>query len=282
MAISIEPEEQKILDSVAIPPCPRALITITEEIKKDDANFSVIVQAIMEDVSISAAVLKIVNSAAFRRANAISSIEQALSMLGMKRILSIVSAVAVRNASPANADLEEFWTTASLVASCCVLICKAMRKPALADDAYTLGLFHMAGAPVMMASFDDYSSFFHQAERDGWSLAIEKEIETYHTTHLTIGALMAQDWNLPESIVNAIYNLHYASGIFQASELDGDTLSLLAILKLARDLGHVSIQQSSTDEWREIEGQVLGYLGIGDTDLEDIREQVLADLDDQD
>lgn len=84
MAISITAKEKQILAKVNIPPRPQALMTITGEAKKTEPNIKVIADAIAEDAAISAAVLQVVNSAAFRRAKSISSIQQAVMTLGIK------------------------------------------------------------------------------------------------------------------------------------------------------------------------------------------------------
>lgn len=279
MAVQIAPQEQAILDSVEIPPRPKALMTVNEECKKDDPSFPNIVNAITEDVSISAAVLKVVNSAAFRRPNPISSIDQALNMLGLKRVLSIVNAVSVRNAINTDVDLESFWEYCSAVAHASVLVCKQLKMQALTDDAYTLGLFHAAGVPLLMSHFADYSEFFKSVENGNWNQLINQEQDRYHTTHTTIGALMAQDWSLPESIVDAIYNVHYVDGIFSGDELQEDTLKLLAILKLSRHLAFMYQHPDRDDEeWQDVEVQVCEFLDLDEGLFADIQADILPVL----
>lgn len=279
MAVEIAPQEQVILENVDIPPRPKALIKVNEEAKKDEPSFPNIVHAIAEDVSISATVLKVVNSPAFRRPNPISSIDQALNMLGIKRVLSIVNAVSVRGAIKTRVDLESFWQYCSNVAHGCVLICKQLKLLALSDDAYTLGLFHAAGVPLLMNHFDDYDVFFTDANQSNWNHMIHQEMDKYHTTHTTIGALMAQDWSLPENIVDAIYNVHYAEGIFTSGDLPEETLKLIAILKIARHLAHAYQDSNSEDEeWDDLKTQILEYLDIDEPALADLQDDVLAGL----
>lgn len=279
MAVQIAPQEQAILDNVELPPRPKALITVNEECKKDEPSFANITHAITEDVSISAAVLKVVNSPAFRRPNAISSIDQALNMLGLKRVLSIVNAVSVRGAIKTSVDLETFWEYCSAVAHASVLVCKQLKMQALADDAYTLGLFHAAGVPILINHFDDYGEFFTSVSHGNWNQLINQEQDRYHTTHTTIGALMAQDWSLPEPIVDAIFNVHYMDGIFTSGEVEEETLKLLAILKLSRHLARCYQRPDTEDEeWEDVATQVMEYLDIDEGLFTDIQSDVLAAL----
>lgn len=279
MLIEIEPQEQEILKSVKIPVRPKVLLTVSEEAKKEEPSFSIISHAIAEDVSISSAILKMVNSAAFSRPSPISSIDQALNMLGLKRVLAIVNAVAVRNASQSNADLEEFWNLASNVAHASVIISKQLKRSFLGDDAYTLGLFHTAGVPIMIARFKNYTDFYHQSEKKGWTLSIDREKEAFHTTHSSIGALMAQEWCLPNSITNAIYNIHYADGIFDDSSMSETTQSLIGILKMARHLCHEYQEiNCESDDWVQVESQVFGFLKISEDKWLVIRDAVINGL----
>ena len=282
MPIEISAQEQEILNSIEIPVRPKALLTVSEEAKKEEPKFPVIAHAIAEDVSISSAVLKVVNSAAFRRPNPISSIDQALNMLGIKRVLAIVNAVALRSAAKANTDLEQFWEFASGVAHASVLIAKELKRSHLGDDAYTLGLFHTAGVPIMMVRFKNYAEFYQQAEKEGWTLSIDREKATFNTTHSAIGALMAQQWSLPEAITNAIYNVHYADGIFDDLTMSETTQTLIGILKMARYLCHEHMKSGlGVDEWTQVESQVFKFFRLNEDKWQTIRDAVLSGLNEQ-
>ena len=273
MALSIAPEEKEILETIQIPARPKALLAVMEEAKKPEPKFPVIAKAIIEDVSISAAVLQVVNSAAFRRANNITSIEQALTLLGLKRVISIVNSVALRNAAKSSIDMEQFWEAATSIANISVTLCNKLNMKALADDVYTLGLFHNAGVPVMMTKFKGYDDFFEQASAEGWTFNIEKEMEIYHTTHTTIGALLAQKWTLPDELVDVIYNLHYVEGLFESPELSDKSKQILAILKLARELHRETQGETeASDEWLQVESPVFECLGITEEKFEALRE----------
>ncbi len=279
MPLKIDSKEKQILKSVQIPPRPEALLKVQQEAKQPEPDFSVISKAIVSDVSISAAVLQIVNSAAFKRAQSVSSIDQALMMLGLKRVVSIANAVAIRNAAGGDSDkLQEFWDTASTVASAGVLFTKVIGRTALSDDAYTLGLFHLSGVPLMLQSFDDYMDFYHAADEEGWGIAIEKERAKYQTTHTTIAAILGFEWKLPMHLIEAIYNLHYADGIFDSDEWSDEMKTILAILICAREITHRHMLGEASTDWEEMQDQILTYLDIDEAVLSNAMIDVQADL----
>ena len=113
MAITITAEEKKILQSVTIPPRPQALLTVAAEAKQAEPSIPVIAKAINSDIAISSAILQVCNSAAFRRTREITSIDQAVMVLGLKRIIPLVKAVALK-ASMAQSEKSVSYTHLTL------------------------------------------------------------------------------------------------------------------------------------------------------------------------
>ena len=282
MAISVTSQEKEILSNVSIPPRPQALLKIAQEAKKTEPNVKFIAETISEDAAIAAAVLQVVNSAAFARINKINSIQQAVMILGIKRIFPLVKAVALKSALPANNNLREFWQSSSLVASACMLFCQALNKPELTDNAYMLGLFHNAGIPLMLQSFADYQQVLAQGVEQGWHDIPELERTQFKTSHTTLGALLGQQWNLPKAMIEVIYYYQDVDGIFESDELNRVSLYLLAILKLARSAvdGIISDEMNSL-EWLAVEEGIAEFLDMDSIQLSDIRETVINQLAEQ-
>lgn len=279
MAISITAKEKEILSSVTIPPRPQALMKISQEAKKQQPEISVIAEAISEDAAISAAVLQVVNSAAFARRNKVTSIQQAVMTLGIKRIFPLVKAVALKSALPENPQLAQFWQSSALVASACTMFTALLNKPDFADNAYMLGLFHNAGVPLMLQTFDDYQELLLKGIEDGWDEISALELEQYQTSHCTLGALLAQQWQLPAPMIEVIYYFHDVDGIFESGELSKTSLFLLAILKLARSsTDGFLFGEPNTNEWLKVQEPILEMLNIDEIRLDEMREAVIEKL----
>lgn len=279
MAITITANEKQILQSVAIPPRPEALLQVSTEAKKPEPDLQLIAKTIASDISISAAVLQVVNSAAFRRAREIESIQQAVMTLGLKRLLPLVKSVALKSAMGQAEKLANFWDEASKVAAGASIVARLFDKPNLADNAYMLGLFHNAGIPIMMLKYDDFDNIFQFAKQNGWDEANEQERSQYGTSHTTISALLAQKWKLPSVMTEVIYYQLDTDGLFQSGELSDLGLDLLCILKLARYAINVRTnpeQQSS--EWAAVEDDILSRFNLDEQDLENILEQIVDEM----
>lgn len=279
MAISITPQEKQILKNVVIPPRPEVLLKISEEAKKPEADLSVIAEIISGDISISASVLQLVNSAAFRRTRKIDSIQQAVMTLGLKRLLPLVKAVALKSAMGESDKLAQFWAQAAKVAGACSLAAQALDKPVLQDHAYMLGLFHNSGVPVMMIEFDDYAELVKQADKEGWQSIGSEEMQRYGTSYTSISAVLAQKWKLPPVMMEVIYYHQDMEGLFQSGELSDVGLDLMSLLKLARYA--VFCMQNNTiksAEWDLAQDDILQRFDLGEEDLDNIREHMLETL----
>ena len=276
MAISITPAEKKILQSVTIPPRPQALLTVAAEAKQPEPAIPVIAKAINSDIAISSAILQVCNSAAFRRAREINSIDQAVMILGLKRIIPLVKAVALKASMAQSEMLENFWKRASDIANATVAVCKALNKPELGDHAYMLGLFHDAGIPIMFQHFDEYAGFLELAEAEGWDKYIDEEASRFETTHSTIGAILGQQWKLPKVMIEVIYYLHDVDGIYTSGELNAMGLQLLSVLKIARNVAHFNeFDEYDNQEWINVRDPLQDYLNLSDEELDEIRDKTL-------
>jgi HD-like signal output (HDOD) protein len=276
MSISITAAEKTILQSVTIPPRPQALLTVAAEAKLPEPNVSVIAKAITSDIAISSAILQVCNSAAFRRTREISSIDQAVMILGLKRIIPLVKAVALKGSMANSKKLESFWIRSTDIANGCVAVAKQLDKPELADHAYMLGLFHDAGIPIMFQHFEEYADFLALAEAEGWDSYLDEERERFETGHSTIGAILAQQWKLPKVMIEVIYYLHDVDGIYSSGELNKVSLDLLSILKIARNVSHFrEFDDYDCAEWMHVRDGLQDYLDLSDVEMEDIREKTL-------
>lgn len=274
MPISITEQEKAILQKVVIPPRPEALLKISEEGKKPEPDVGKIAQAITEDVSISASVLQVVNSAAFRRSKEIESIQQAVMTLGFKRLLPLVKSVALKSSMGESEKLATFWEQATKIATAASVTAEMLNKPSLKDHSYMLGLFHNAGITILLLANEDYSEILQMAEEHGWPSVTDEERGRYGTCHTTISALLGQRWKLPPVMSEVIYYQFDVEGLYSSGELPSIGLDLMSILKLARHVVFGSSNSESEDpEWVQVEDDILHRFDLTEEELENLIEQ---------
>ena len=134
--------------------------------------------------------MKIVNSPFFGLANRITSIQQAVNLLGVRRVINIVNAQSIRGELTDEniVNLNRFWDSAQDVAMTCMTLAKRIGclEP---DEAYALGLFHNCGIPLMLKRFPGYMAVLEEAYAstgEGQRI-VDIENRVLSTNHAVVG-----------------------------------------------------------------------------------------------
>lgn len=265
-------EIDKNLSGFSIPPRPKALVTLCDEMKKDEPDPQRIARQISSDVGLSAAVLKMVNSPFFGIRSKISSVAKGVNVLGIATVAQIVTGLMLRNAVAGNSpQLERFWNSAEKVACIASHIAASLpRGPQ--DDAYTFGLFHNVGIPIMMQRFPEYQQTLQLAA--GIKTVTELEEQRHAVNHATIGYLVAKAWFLPPAICEGIQRHHDLSAFNHDDGISPQALTLISIICLAEHFEDRNDLMGNGMQWEQFGGAVLQHLGMDQDEYEDLREQV--------
>ncbi|MCG5499489.1 HDOD domain-containing protein [Ectothiorhodospira lacustris] len=259
-------EEHDIVDRLVIPPQPEVLRVVVAESRKEDPDLGRIARHIAGDASIAGGVLQIVNSPLFRRAREISSIPQAVMLLGFNRIYAIVRTVALRNAMAQYPGMEAFWRRGVHVAESAARAARVIKRPDLVDEAHLLGLFHMVGIPALCSlAGDDYVPLVKAAPAKGWSTLLPEETRLFGIHHPRVGALITQRWHIPQAVVHAIDQQYAVDQVAHLGSLHEDVPDLVVILKLAlRFATAVDASLMTYAEWGVYSEQLADYLALPD------------------
>lgn len=263
--------------ALLIPPRPDLLIELQSLLQTQDPDINYLIKVIKRDVALYTILLSVVNSPVYRRVNAITSIDQAVMILGCDKVNTLIQSVIVRSELQQDDLYEEFWSSATEVASICSVIAEQfiLIDPELA---YKVGMLHAAGSAVMMQNFSHYSKFLrqhgHLASKDLCYL----ERKTFSTDHYQQGFELAKSWNMDESAALSVrYQPITMAVIKDHKHLPSDVPILLALLKLAKSLSNEYRRywqdQGGNNESSQQLNQILNYLHISDDDYKDLREQ---------
>lgn len=272
-------EEQinKILHGIHVPPQPQILVDLQMEQIMPEPDIRRIAALISKDVGLAGTMLKFVNSPFYGLSNKITSIEQAVSLLGVSTVVNILNGLAIKGEMTDEniVALTGFWDTANDIAMVCATIAKKVGFPC-PDEAYTLGLFHNVGIPLMMRRFDDYLKVMEEAYSSKYNRVIDLENEKFNTNHCVVGYYTGRSWNLPQHLCQVIAEHHNTSQIFSTKDgRNQQQKTLLAILKIAEHIcGNYRVfgHQPSDVEWDNNEANVLEYLGLSNYDIDDLKE----------
>ncbi len=220
---------KKAITAAKLPRMPEAVMELQLESRKEEPDMTKVAEIISADISLSGTVLKIVNSAQFGLKHKISSIKQGVNILGLSMIKNVVLVAALRNTFVPETEFQSaFWDRATACARAAETLSYSI-EGVDSDEAYAAGLFQDAGALVCEQIHPRYPELFQHAH-SAVSKILEIDRKMFKTTHVVIGYLLAQDWNLPDAVCNVILNTH----VVQCDNSDpamSNTRALTAIIK---------------------------------------------------
>jgi len=252
-----------------------------------DPDIDAMTQLIANDVGLAGGVLKTVNSPFYGGGGKITSISQAVAILGMAAVMEIINTLCLRNARLQIDDIDDdlfasmtrFWDSATDVARACSLVGQKMGFPKL-DQAYALGLFHNAGIPLLMLKYDGYAEVLRESYAAPMPRIVDVENRRLDTNHAVMSFFVARSWKLPSHLCRIISSHHNIDTFLARDIPDTESNQLLAMLKIAEHLAKLYLViggQSHDSEWEQIGERALVVAGITSYDLEDLQMQA-ADL----
>ena len=205
-----------------LPSLPNLYLKIVDALDSDDISVELIGKQIAKDLTISAKILKIVNSSYFGFDETISDINQAVSVLGIDTVKNLVLAIQVfgeNREGEIGKATDRLWGHSMAVAQGMQFETGSAK---LAEGAYTAGLFHDIGKLIMLrAAPEDFKVAQEKAQGDSVN-AWETETEHMGCNHAEAGAYLLARWGLPIEVVETAA-LHH-----QPANSSGASFSALA------------------------------------------------------
>ncbi len=220
---NIRSELRHIGKLAPLPILAKSIIEISADPNASARNLAAVVK---KDQSLTAKILKIVNSAYYGFYRKIGNVDHAIVILGFNEIKNISLAACIIRAYVDDSDplfnREKFWLHA--LGSAYISRALSSFKPTLnTEDAFVIGLLHDIGKVVLAQHFTDlFSRCLNLAKKRKQPLH-KVSAEVMEIDHAEVGGLVAEGWRLPVPLVRAIqfhhnpavagkddYNIHLA------------------------------------------------------------------------
>lgn len=263
-----------LVKSISIPPRPGVLVELQQEIGAADPDPSKIARLVGQDVSLTAAVLKSVNSPFYALARRAETLEQSISLLGLRNIGALVTGLVLRNALRTDGpNLTRFWDVSGKRAYAMTRLVKTLRgvEP---DLAQSFGLFCDVGIPLLMQRFPDYAQTLTRANMEATASFTSVEHAAHNTDHAMIGALMGRSWGLSQTVCQAIRS-HHDYGIFEDAQVPAQVSRLVAMGLVAELAIQRFARMNASTEWAKGGERAAGALMLSDADVDDWVDELL-------
>ncbi|RJP69321.1 MAG: HDOD domain-containing protein [Candidatus Abyssobacteria bacterium SURF_17] len=188
---------------------PTVMLRILEVMNNPVADARDVEREIMEDPVITAKVLKMANSAFYGANRDISSVSQAVVLMGFAEVQNIALSVSIfsRFAEPTKVfDRRQFWEHCFATAVTAEALQR--RVNAQTNDGFVAGLLHDIGRVVLDQYFpNEFRDIIAMAETQKIPL-LDAERKVLGVTHGDIGYWVAEKWRLPPLLTDAILFHH--------------------------------------------------------------------------
>jgi HD-like signal output (HDOD) protein len=192
-----------------VPPFPVIAQRVLGLVSQDEASVREIYDVVKMDPSFSAGILRLANSALFGVRREVKSLQQAISLVGLERVKTIATMVAMDRLVRSSMSIEalrKIWVHSLATAVIAEEI--AHLNHIHRDTGYTGGLLHNLGALGLMSSYPkEYSRMIEVSNEFGFDL-LKTERDLFEIDHCLAGCYLAQDWDFPDELAAAIAGHH--------------------------------------------------------------------------
>ena len=237
-----------------LPSLPVVVLELLSSMDQDDTDVHVLAQKIELDQALAAKTLRIANSSFYGMQSKVTSIPQAVSVLGFHSIRTVVTACALTGSfAPVSGgfDFQAFWRHSLATAVAARLLAPHLRVNP--ETAFTAGLLHDLGTLVLVTRFPAEHALVRSYRQAHDCQMAEAELAVIGIDHAQVGSALAAYWKFPEAIQQAVAD-HHAIERLEAGGLPL-AVHLANAVALALDLAGVDdalVPPLSLSGWRSI------------------------------
>lgn len=186
-----------------LPVLPATAVKVMQELRAPGISVPRLIKQVELDPVLTAAVLRVANSAFYGSQAQLRDLKAAISSIGMKQTRNLLYALVLRSKM---ADAGAYGRHGSEVFAHSLAVAFGARLVAdvaaiEADDAFLCGILHDVGKLALVQSL--------RAGVGGeWHELGEEEMALVQEHHAETGALLAEHWGLPSSVSNVIRYHH--------------------------------------------------------------------------
>jgi len=202
-----------------LPTLPTVYAKVSALVNDSRTTAAQVARVIESDQAITSKILRLVNSSFFGFSRRISSIHQAVILLGFNTIRNTVLSVSVfkmfETEQTTDFDLKNFWKHSIATG----LLTKSLGRyldTGMDEEAFAAGILHDIGKVVLNKYFpNEFGAALEKARSEQLPL-FDAERQINGVSHSEIGEYIVDHWNLPYGLVEAVA-LHHTPGVLRSN-----------------------------------------------------------------
>jgi putative nucleotidyltransferase with HDIG domain len=256
----------------SFPGIPAIAARLTGLLQDPNSSASQIEEILRYDPGLTANILKLTNSAYFGIPSKVSSVKQAVVLLGWKRLSQLVMAMCMSKLMKQRVpgyDLPqgELWRHSIAVSLAAEQLVKALQIKQT-DEVFTAALLHDVGKLILGKFVSEDLQEIQDMVAKGFSFEVA-EFMVIGIDHAAIGAQLLRNWSFPQELTGAVQWHH------DPESCKGDC-TLSEIVHVANAVGlMIGFGKGNDDHHTGASSAVTRKLGLSLESLEQLADQTL-------
>ncbi len=267
--------QQIIREVQELPQFPDNILHLQRLISDPDSEITDIARQISTDPTLTADLLKLVNSAQFMLPKRVDNIVEAVKLVGMKGVRNLLYTHGTQKIlGQKYQEMRTLWQHSYRTAFYAYNLAKSFRRrKEIFDDVYVGGILHDLGKIILASLHPDLLERVRGFCREKEIPSQMLENFAAGMNHGEVGALIAEKWNFPEQLVEAI-RFHHSP--LECKDTNRDVVFTVYLANALTDLERDLLVYEQVDRW------VLGDFGIqNEEQLTRIRKRLESAFDHQ-
>ncbi|MDR4507587.1 MAG: HDOD domain-containing protein [Candidatus Brocadiaceae bacterium] len=188
---------------------PSVISDLMEMVSDIDVNVKEVILTIKKDPGLVARVFKVANSAYYGRAQKANALSDAVVVLGLRGLKTLVIGQAVKHVLTYN-NVKELWGHAVKVSLASKVLSKFLHGDT-SEDIVVGGLMHDIGKAFIAGVYPETLPFINERIKDERVTSVDAEKSILGFDHTVVGSLITEKWNFPLKFVEMI-KYHHSEG----------------------------------------------------------------------
>ena len=253
-----------LLGKAELPAVPAVASKVITLLNNQRTNATELAKAMTWDPALALKLLRIANSAVYRRRIPTDTVEGAIVRIGLRRTRDVVYGLAARSLSSGGGYVDpRIWEEAVAVAIASQLL---GRTRGIAHDAFIAGLLHNVGKTVLcLVSAEKYEEAL-EFQRESGGLDRGAEQVVFGVNHNSVGGELLGKWGMRRSIVEST---RWYNQIGIAPQLTPSARIYASLVHLSvRLVGQCGVIDGEYREWNYLSDPVARWFGMDEERVE--------------
>ncbi|TGK33816.1 HDOD domain-containing protein [Leptospira gomenensis] len=259
--------DQLFLNDAQLPRISSVVTKVMQMVQNQDVAIPDLAKEISNDPGLTTEVIKLSNSAYYRAAKPIKTVQESLMTLGTKTVKDIILLTAAKGILKKDLkgyqlDGDDNWIHSLTVAELSKRICEQKKLKIGSDLAFTGGLLHNIGKVILADFFPSVLVILREELKQQTVAFSELEKKHFGYTHQEAGAKLLEKWNFPKELVHVAAKYDRPEEEIEFPELVA-TVHIAHTISITAGVG-IDIAGLTVP----VSNKALQILGISDSDLQ--------------